>query len=389
MLELQRYFLAKTKLKMDIKLKKNKNLSYGGVSKNILVHGDNKIALKTLLSNYQERVKCIYIDPPYNNGEIYTHYNDKEDHDKWLENIQVTLELLRPFLTAEGSIWISIDDSEMHYLKVVADKVFGRRNFLATIVWQHRSTRENRSIFSKNHEYILVYAKDPIAFKKSRNLLPAGNTVIDRYKNPDNDSRGVWQSISANVQDGHASKSQFYDIVAPNGTVHNPPKGRCWAYNKDRMDEEIKQNNIWFGKNGNAVPRIKKFLSETSVGLTPETLWLANEVGTTKLAKKHLQNLLPDEAIFDTPKPEQLIQKILQIATNEGDYMLDCYLGSGSSVSTAHKMKRNYIGIEIGDHIIEQVVARLKKVLDGEKGGISKSINWNGGGSFTFYDLQR
>jgi len=356
---------------------------------NLIIHGDNKSVLKSLKDSHKGTIKCIYIDPPYNNGETYHHYNDKNTHSSWLNEITETLELLKDFLTQDGSIWISIDDKEMHYLKVAADKVFGRNNFINTIVWQQRTTRENRSLFSNNHEYLLVYCIDKNEFKKARNLAPLTEKVLNRYKNPDNDPRGPWQSISLNVQDGHAVKSQFYAVTAPNGKEHFLPNGRCWIYSKDKMNEQVAKNNIWFGKDGNGVPRLKKFLNDDNKGLTPETLWLSDIAGTNKGAKKHLLELFPKSKLFDTPKPEQLIQHIINIATNEGDIVLDCYLGSGSTITAAHKLNRKYIGVEKGDHIIDLVVERMKKVIDGEQGGISKEINWNGGGNFSFYHYSK
>lgn len=364
------------------------NLSMGGEdSKNLLIKGDNKDILPELVAKYGKQIRCIYIDPPYNNGDNYHYYNDNTSQSSWLKDMRNVLSLLKPLLSKDGSIWISIDDKEMAYLKVEADKVFGRENFAATIIWQQRKTRENRAVFSCNHEYILVYAKDITAFKKSRNLLPVDDDFIKaKYKNPDNDPRGPWQSITANVQAGHAVPSQFYTIVAPNGTRHEPPKGRCWVYNEERMKREIADNNIWFGLDGNNTPRIKKFLSSAKVGLTPETLWTGDEMGTTDSAKKHLLSLFTDgDKVFDTPKPEELIKQILEIATNEGDYVLDCYLGSGTTVAVAHKLKRKYIGIEIGDQMTDLVVNRLNQVVNGEEGGISKAINWQGGGDFAFY----
>lgn len=354
---------------------------------NAVIHGNNIEILDFLHDQFKEKIKCIYIDPPYNNGESYTHFHDDKDHAAWIEGITQTLVRLKPLLSRDGSLWISIDDNEMHYLKVAADKIFGRKNFVTTIVWQQRTTRENRRVFSNNHEYILVYSRDPKAFKKSRNLLPLTPEVLARYKNPDNDPRGPWQSVSANVQAGHATTHQYYNVLAPNGKKHVAPNGRCWIYNERRMKAEIKKNNIWFGKDGNGAPRIKKFLSESNIGLTPETLWLGDTVGTNKMAKKHLLQLFPSSSVFDTPKPEQLIQKILNIATNKGDLVLDAFLGSGSTASTAHKMSRKYIGIEIGNHVIDYAVARLKKVIEGEQGGISSDVNWRGGSGFDFYKL--
>lgn len=368
------------------------NLSMGGEDcKNLLIKGDNKDILPELVAKYGKQIRCIYIDPPYNNGDNYHYYNDNTSQSSWLKDMRNVLSLLKPLLSKDGSIWISIDDKEMAYLKVEADKVFGRENFAATIIWQQRKTRENRAVFSCNHEYILVYAKDINVFKKSRNLLPVDEDFIKaKYKNPDNDPRGPWQSITANVQAGHAVPSQFYTIVAPNGTRHEPPKGRCWVYNEERMKREIADNNIWFGLDGNNTPRIKKFLSSAKVGLTPETLWTGDEMGTTDSAKKHLLSLFTDgDKVFDTPKPEELIKQILEIATNEGDYVLDCYLGSGTTVAVAHKLKRKYIGIEIGDQMTDLVVNRLNQVVNGEEGGISKAINWQGGGDFAFYTFNK
>lgn len=356
-------------------------------SKNMLIKGNNKDILPELVGEFGGKVKCVYIDPPYNNGDSYHYYNDNVSEASWLKDISYVLMYLRMLLTKDGSIWISIDDSEMAYLKVAADKVLGRENFAGTIVWQQRKTRENRAVFSCNHEYILVYAKDIKKFKKSRHLLPVGKDFINsKYKNPDNDPRGPWQSISASVQAGHAVRSQFYTIVSPSGIEFNPPKGRCWAYNEERMKKEIANGNIWFGLEGLNAPRIKKFLSTAKIGLTPQTLWAGDEFGTTDSAKKHLLSLFPhQEKVFDTPKPEELIKQILEIATNEGDLVLDSYLGSGTTIAVAHKLKRNYIGIEIGEQMTELVVNRLKSVIMGEKGGISDISNWKGGGDFAYF----
>ena len=356
-------------------------------SKNILIKGNNKDILPELVGEFGGKVKCVYIDPPYNNGDSYHYYNDNISETSWLKDISYVLMYLKMLLTKDGSIWISIDDSEMAYLKVAADKVLGRENFAGTIVWQQRKTRENRAVFSCNHEYILVYAKDIKKFKKSRNLLPVGEDFINsKYKNPDNDPRGPWQSISASVQAGHAVPSQFYTIVSPAGIEFNPPKGRCWAYNEERMKKEIANGNIWFGLEGLNAPRIKKFLSTAKIGLTPQTLWARDDFGTTDSAKKHLLSLFPhQEKVFDTPKPEELIRQILEIATNEGDLVLDSYLGSGTTLAVAHKLKRNYIGIEIGEQMTELVVNRLKSVIMGEKGGISDISNWQGGGDFAYF----
>lgn len=354
---------------------------------NALIHGDNLAALKLLAKTHTNKVKCVYLDPPYNNGESYQHYLDNMGHEEWLKSVSDRLEQIKLLLREDGSVWISIDDSELHYLKVAADAVFGRTNFVGTIVWERRTTRENRKVLSRNHEYLLVYSKKISAWSKVRNSLPLTDEVKDRYKNLDADPRGPWQSVSANVQDGHATPQQYYSLKAPNGRLHSPPKGRCWGFPEQRMLEEIAKNNVWFGKDGNAVPRLKQFIANRKAGLTPETLWRANDVGTTSQAKKHLLALFKDISLFDTPKPEHLIQRILQISTNPGEVVLDPYLGSGTTAAVAHKMKRSYLGIEIGDHIKTHCAHRLQQVVAGEPGGISSLLDWKGGGGFDFYRI--
>tara|TARA_R110000737_G_scaffold337641_1_gene358002 strand:- start:3579 stop:4724 length:1146 start_codon:yes stop_codon:yes gene_type:complete len=368
------------------KLKKNSKLSYGEKSsKNTIINAENLTTLKMLNdTDLKESVTCIYIDPPYNNNERYFHYDDDAGHEKWLDSLLLRISELFKLLKDDGSIWISIDDTEVHYLKVGVDKILGRNKFVSSIIWEHRTTRENRVTFSNNHEYILVYAKNPKIFFQKRNLSPLTEEVKSRYKNPDNDPRGPWQSVSVNVQNGHAAKTQYYTIKGPSGKEHNPPNGRCWAYNEARMAKEIEDGNIWFGLSGDGVPRKKKFLTDGKQGLTPETLWLAEEVGTSKSAKKHILKIFKNKPVFDTPKPEELIGKILKIATNDGDLVLDAYLGSGTTAAVAHKMNRIYIGIEEGEHAITLCAERLRQVVDGESGGISKELEWEGGGGFSF-----
>ncbi len=349
----------------------------------ILIVGDNQTVLKDIKSLYAQKVDLIYIDPPYNRGDNFKFYKDTKSHDEWIEAMRSTILELKEFLQEDGSIWISIDDSEMAYLKICCDSIFGRKNCVATIVWQKRNTRENRNIFSNNHEYILVYAKDINLFKRRRNLLPATQELLKRYKNPDNDPRGSWQSVTLSVQAGHAVESQFYSIVSPTGKKHNPPKGRCWIYNEERMLEEIRNNNIWFGSDGNCVPRLKKLLVNSELGVVPETLWNVDFAGTTKDAKQELLALeIYDKDIFDTPKPEQLLYRIMQIATNDNDLVMDCFMGSGTTVAVAHKLGRNYIGIDIDERVFKYASDRLEKVCKGDTGGISSTIGWNGGGKF-------
>jgi len=355
---------------------------------NALIHGDNLKVLNILTRTHASKIKCVYLDPPYNNGESYEHYYDSMGHEEWLRAVTARLQLVRILLSEQGSLWISIDDSELHYLKVATDNIFGRDNFVSTIVWEHRTTRENRNVFSHNHEYLLVYAKNIRAWSAERNSMPLTDDVIGRYKNPDSDPRGRWQSVSANVQDGHATSQQFYSFKGPNGRNYQPPKGRCWVYTKSKMLKAIANNEVWFGQDGNGVPRLKRFLKDREKGLTPETLWQAEHVGTTSDAKKHLISLFREAALFDTPKPEQLIHRILHISTNPGDLVLDAYLGSGTTAAVAHKMRRAYIGIENGDHIKTHCAHRLRQVIEGEEGGISSLVEWKGGGGFDYFEFK-
>jgi adenine-specific DNA-methyltransferase len=355
---------------------------------NMLIHGENLDTLDVLAATRPGSVRCAYLDPPYNNGESYEHYLDSMEHEEWLDALTSRITRIRDLLRDDGSLWISIDDSEVHYLKVSADRVFGRANFVGTIVWERRTTRENRRVLSRNHEYLLVYARDIEKWTPTRNLLPLTDEVQRRHRNADDDPRGPWQSVSANVQDGHGTPQQRYTLEAPSGKLHRPPKGRCWVYTQARMLEEIEKNNIWFGKDGRGVPRIKKFLAGRKAGLTPDTLWRAADVGTTGDAKKHLLALFKTAELFDTPKPELLLKRVIEISSDLGDVVLDPYLGSGTTAAVAHKMGRRYIGIEQGEHILTHCVSRLRQVIDGEPGGASGPLNWRGGGGFDFFRLR-
>lgn len=360
-------------------------LSYGDANtENMIIQGDNLAALKALLPYYKGSVRCIYADPPYNTGSAFEHYDDNVEHSTWLSLMYPRLELMRELLSEDGSIWISIDDDEGHYLKVICDEIFGRSNFLANIVWQKRYSRENRKAIGDAHDYILVYVKDPVAFKTSRNFLPLTEKQKKLYKNPDDDPRGSWQSVSLLAQ-GYRP-NQMYEIIAPNGKKHVPPAGNCWKVIKSEYDKLVADNRVYFGKDGNGVPRRKEFLSKAK-GLVPSTWWTHEEFGHNDEAKKEINTLFGADNAFETPKPERLLEHIIYIASNPGDLVLDAFLGSGTTAAVAQKMKRQYIGIEMGDHAVTHVVPRLKNVIDGEQGGISKAEKWEGGGGFRFYRL--
>lgn len=356
---------------------------------NRLIFGDNLLALKALEQEFTGKIKCIYIDPPYNTGAAFEQYDDAVEHSIWLSLMQEHVGLLSRLLREDGSLWISIDDNELGYLRALLDEIFGRSNFVATIIWEKRTTRENRRVFSFRHDYVIVFARDRKRFEETRNLLPLSKDVLSRYKNPDNDPRGPWQSISAAAMAGHATASQFYDLRTPSGRLLKPPEGNCWRYTKERMEAEITAGNIWFGKDGNGVPRIKKFLKDSEDrGLTPETMWFANDVGTNDSAKKELMALFDGELVFDTPKPEGLIARVLEIATNAGELVLDSFAGSGTTGAVAHKMGRQWIIVERGKHCDTACYPRLKKVVDGkDHTGISELVTWKGGGGFRYYRL--
>ena len=329
------------------------------------------------------KAQCVYIDPPYNNGDKLSFYSDSAKHAEWLESLAFICCNLFALLDEAGSLWISIDDNEMHYLKVKCDEVLGRDHFVTTIVWQMRDTRENRTAFSNNHEYLLVYAKDPKRFAATRNLLPDTDEILGRYKNPDNDPRGPWQSVSLNVQAGHGVESQFYSVTTPSGRIVSPPQGRCWVYNEERMLREIEAGNVWFGKEGDRVPRRKSFLRDRRRGLVPDTLWLADQVGTNKDAKKQLIELgIDEDSLFDTPKPEALIERVISIASSPGDLVIDSYSGSGTTAAVSHKMGRQYICIDSSAKAFDYSCRRMEMVVQGEGSGISKRVGWAGGGSF-------
>ncbi len=354
-------------------------------SPNMLIQGDNLDALKALLPYYAGKVKCIYIDPPYNTRSAFSHYDDSLEHSLWLAMMVPRLELLRELLAEDGSIWVSIDDNEGHYLKVIMDEIFGRGNFVANVIWQKLYTVKNSAKYlSDMHDHLLVFAKQKDTW--NRNLLPRTEKSASNYSNPDDDPRGPWTTNAIQARN-YYSLGQ-YEIVSPSGKVFRPPPGTYWRISKKKFDELNKNQRIWWGKNGSSIPRIKKFLSEAKQGVVPATLWSYQEAGSNAESKTEVRELFNDsDDIFITPKPERLIQRVLHIATNEGDLVLDSFLGSGTTAAVAHKMGRRYIGIEMGEHAITHCAPRLKKVIEGEQGGISESVNWQGGGGFRFYTL--
>ena len=379
-------------------------------SENMIIRGDNLEALKALLPRYEGRVKCIYIDPPYNTGNEGWVYNDNvndprirkwlgevvgregEDlsrHDKWLCMMYPRLKLLHRLLhPSEGVIFISIDENEVSNLKLVCNEMFGASSFVVTIAWQKRYSRENRGSIGDSHEYILVYATDPEVFKITRNFLPLTEKQLKGYSNPDNDPRGVWQSVSLLAQ-GYRP-NQMYEIIAPNGTIHRPPDGNCWKIIQSEYEKALADGRVTFGTDGKGVPRRKQFLSETK-GLVPWSWWPFEEVGHTGEAKKEMQSILGTVTAFDTPKPTRLIERIVQIATAKDSIILDSFAGSGTTAHAVLNMNkadgghRKFILVEMMDYAESITAERVKRAIDGY--GEGKSAVEGTGGDFTFYDL--
>lgn len=342
---------------------------------NMIIEGENLESLKLLLNAYREQVKCIYIDPPYNTGEDFIYRdNYKKDrqeywddigvaeegivlesnpeasgryHSDWMSMMHSRLCVARSLLHPDGAIFASCDDHELTNLKRIFDLVFGEENFVATFLWEKRTTRENRKVFSINHDYVLCYAMDKKRFTERRNLLPTTEEIEARYSNPDDDPRGDWQSVSLNAQAGPGRRQeQFYDVTTPSGRIVSPPSGRCWIVTKERLQELINDGRVWFGLDGNNVPREKLFRLEATDGIVPHTLWQASEVGTTDTAKKHIISVFGGVEAFDTPKSIGLLQRILQIATNpnEETLVMDFFAGSGSFAEAVLEQNREDSG---------------------------------------------
>lgn len=355
---------------------------------NRLIFGDNLLALKALEQEYTGKIKCVFIDPPYNTGSAFQHYDDGIEHSLWLSLIRDRLELIRRLLSEDGSLWITIDDNEAHYLKVLGDEIFGRSNFVISIAWQKVFAKNNKALISGSHDHILVFAKN--LSKWQRNLLPRIGGALTAFKNPDNDPRGLWQSVAYSVQseDAEKRKAYRYPIVLPSGREVMPPTGRHWNGLPDRTKELRADNRLWFGKKGDKPPRIKVFISEVQGGIVPDTWWDHKSTGSNQDAKKEMLALFPETEPFATPKPENLLMRVITIASNPGDIVLDSFAGSGTTGAVAHKMGRRWIMVELGEHCYTHIIPRLKQVIDNKDAcGITKAVGWKGGGGFRYYRL--
>ncbi len=370
----------------------------GDIFDNLLIHGDNLLALKALETDpaVRGKVKCVYIDPPYNTGSAFAQYDDGIEHSLWLALMRDRLEILRSLLSEDGSIWVQLDDNESHYCRVLMDEVFGRSNFVANVVWNKSyAVRSNAQFFSTAHEHILVYCKNRPLFNPNKFGRTAEQEA--RYSNPDNDPRGPWQSVTMTISlVGGARGRQYaktgrseniFEVTSPSGKKMLPPPNRCWSRNPKGFQALDEDGRIWWGAKGDGAPRMKNFLSEADTGLLPTTLWADGETfGLNQQGVREIRDLgIPD---FPTPKPERLMSKVIELATNPGDLVLDSFAGSGTTGAVAHKMGRRWIMVELGDHAKTHIVPRLQKVIDGtDKGGVTEATGWKGGGGYRFARL--
>jgi len=360
---------------------------------NLLIRGDALNGLTSLIElpefarEYLGKVKLAYLDPPFNTGEAFEQYEDNLEHSVWLTMMRDRLvqikELLHP---TEGSVWVHCDDYEQHRLRVVLDEVFGRNRFVATVLWQKRYSRDSRPAIGQVHDFIHVYALDPDRWKQVRNRLPRDAKTAKQYRNPNNDPLGPWRAIPIDAQGFR--KNQMYDIFAPNGKVHRPPKGRCWAMLEPVFLDLVNRNRIYWGKDGNARPGEIRYLSETE-GLVPWTWWPNDEVGHNDEAKKEILSLFPDVEAFATPKPERLMERIIAVGSDPGEIVLDCFAGSGTTAAVAHKMGRRWVTVEWSRDTLETFTGpRLENVVAGEDlGGVTEELGWEGGGGFRVLDV--
>ena len=361
---------------------------------NQVIFGNNLVALHSIKKAYAGKVQAIYCDPPYNTGKDSFGYNDRFNHSTWLTFFKNRMEVCRDIMNVRGSIWISLDDREVHYAKVLLDGIFGRENFISSVIWEKKYAPQNDAkYFSDNHDHILVYAKDKM--RCLFNGLPRTAEANSRYTNLDNDSRGPWKPDNPYVKT--YSKAYDYEVTLPSGRTIKPAKGRCWRCNKEEFQRLVDDNRIWFGKDGNNIPAFKRFLSDVKQTITPLTVWRykdedmlseVSQVGHNQNATKELKEF-HDLSKFNTPKPEHLIKRILDISSNEQDIVLDPFAGSGTTAAVALKMKRKFITCEQMDYGKDIIINRLQQVINQDQGGISDETSWEGGGGFCSYELKK
>jgi adenine-specific DNA-methyltransferase len=349
---------------------------------NVLAIGDGLDALQALTAEtriFSDGIRLVYIDPPFNTQVNFRQYRDTMERAMWLSMMRDRLMAIRPLLAEDASVWVHLDDAEVHRARAVMDDVFGEDAFVASVVWQKKTTRDSRAAFSTNHDTILVYAPSgPIKWKTSRNLLARDNA---RLLNRDNDPRGPW-SDSPFTAPGYR-RAQQYDIVTPTGQLLRPPRGRSWYATEPTYRALLADGRIWFPKGGDGSPRLKLFAHQVR-GLVPFTVWGTSDTGTNDDAKRHLMAMFPRQEVFDTPKPESLIERIIHIGTNPGELVVDIFGGSGTTAAVAHKMRRRWVVAERNAQtVIDFMFPRLHRVTIGaDPGGVTETTSWAGGGSF-------
>ncbi|MEU1846199.1 site-specific DNA-methyltransferase [Micromonospora sediminicola] len=348
---------------------------------NLLIEGDALHGLTSLIKlpefrrEYVGKVKLAYLDPPFNTGQAFEQYDDALEHSVWLTMMRDRLSQVYELLSDDGSVWVHLDDVEAPYCRAILDDIFGRQNFVGTFVWEKDQGRRNDTDVSTVHDYIILFAKNRARWKGIRNLLPRSAQQISRYRNPDNDARGPWlQGADSTAKSGN--EDSRFEVELPSGRKVRPPSGVYWRFTPVTFKAALDEGRVYFGADGDGMPIIKRYLTDVQDGVVPRTWWPAAEVGSNMGAKRdHLRRLLPEVTPFATPKPEPLIERILQIGTNPGDVVLDCFVGSGTTAAVALKTGRRFVVIERSpDTVISHTIPRLRKVIAGEDPGGITSI---------------
>lgn len=363
---------------------------------NTVFVGDSLDALRVMAEvpeyaeQYRGKVKLIYADPPFNTGQTFTHYDDWMEHATWLSFMRERLLLMRQLLAPDGSVWIHLDDAEVHRMRCLLDEVFGADNFVATVVWEKARGAKGDTSVSTSHDYLLLYARTTSSWAAARNLLPRTEEQMKRYANPDEDPRGPWrQGGDGTAKSGGTDSS--WPITTPSGRVVQPPPGRFWAFNRATFAKALEEGRVWFGRNGDARPMIKTYLADAKNGVVPTTWWSSDETGSNQEAKRdHLRKMFPNQEQFATPKPERLLERIIHIASNPGDIVVDPFAGSGTTAAVAQKMGRRWATVELSqDNADTFTIPRLAKVVEGaDPGGVTEQHNWTGGGGFRVVNIQ-
>jgi len=357
---------------------------------NLLFTGDSLDVLRILTEvpeyrrHYRGKVKLIYIDPPFNTGQTFTHYDDWMEHSTWLSFMHDRLKLMRELLAPDGSIWVHLDDAEVHRMRCLLDEVFGASAFVGTVVWEKARGAKGDTDISTSQDYLLVYALDRSRWKDSRNLLPRTESQTARYANPDNDPRGPWRQGADGTAKSGGDSARF-PIELPSGRVVTPPPGNYWRFTRERFDIAVSEGRVYFGREGDSLPVIKTYLTEAKAGVVPHSWWSSDEVGSNQEAKRdHLRKMFPGIEPFATPKPERLLERVLHISTNPGDVVVDVFGGSGTTAAVAHKTGRRWVTAEILPATVASFTRpRLEKVVAGEDpGGVTRAVGWEGGGGF-------